>query len=334
MVGPRGADHDRGRAGRRSLCMLTVWRDGTELDDGRRRGAVRRAPARVGRRAARSGCTSPAASPRRRAVAHGRTSRTDASSFHLGHPARTRRSDQGRLLDSAARWTPTKPARSSRTSARAVSRRSPPPPHARNWTPRRRSVLGRKTRFARPSARSARSITRTGASVGMLANEVRDALQAAVDERRAALEAADESRLLEADGVDVTLPGRRPRPGSLHPLTIVERRIVEVFTRMGYQVVEGPEIEDDWHNFEALEHPARPSRPDHEGLALRGHPRHVCCGPRRRRRRSARWRARTRRSTSCRPAASTARRRPTPRTCRSSIRSSASSWTRASRSPT
>ena len=59
----------------------------------------------------------------------------------------------------------------------------------------------------------------------------------------------------------MTLPGRRPRPGSLNPLAIVERRIVEVFTRMGYQVVEGPEIEDDWHNFEALnippDHPAR-----------------------------------------------------------------------------
>jgi phenylalanyl-tRNA synthetase alpha chain len=95
----------------------------------------------------------------------------------------------------------------------------------------------------------------------MLANEVRDELTMAIDDRKAALDLADESRLLEGDGVDVTLPGRRPRPGSLNPLAVVERRIVEVFTRMGYQVVEGPEIEDDWHNFEALnippDHPAR-----------------------------------------------------------------------------
>jgi len=82
--------------------------------------------------------------------------------------------------------------------------------------------------------------------------------------------------MLERDRVDVTLPGRRPRPGSLHPLSIVEREIVEVFTRMGYRVVEGPEVETDWYNFTALnipdDHPARgekdtiyldvPGRPD------------------------------------------------------------------------
>ena len=51
--------------------------------------------------------------------------------------------------------------------------------------------------------------------------------------------------MLAADGVDVTLPGRRPRGGSLHPLTIVERQIVDVFTRMGYRVAQGPQIETD-----------------------------------------------------------------------------------------
>src|SRR2546423_10153704 len=66
---------------------------------------------------------------------------------------------------------------------------------------------------------------------------------------------------LEDDAVDVTLPGRRLRPGSLHPLTVVEHEIVEIFMRMGYRVVEGPEIETDWYNFQALnigpDHPAR-----------------------------------------------------------------------------
>jgi phenylalanyl-tRNA synthetase alpha chain len=123
------------------------------------------------------------------------------------------------------------------------------------------SVLGRKARFAEAQRALGSFDHGDRRVVGMLANEVRDALQAAIEQRRAALEVAAGSRLLEADGVDVTLPGRRPRPGSLHPLAIVERRIVEVFTRMGYQVVEGPEIEDDWHNFEALnippDHPAR-----------------------------------------------------------------------------
>ncbi len=61
--------------------------------------------------------------------------------------------------------------------------------------------------------------------------------------------------------VDVTLPGRRPATGRRHPLTIVQERVEDIFLSMGYQVLDGPELEDDWHNFEALnmppEHPAR-----------------------------------------------------------------------------
>ena len=113
--------------------------------------------------------------------------------------------------------------------------------------------------------------------VGRVANEVRGALRAAIDERAWAIAEREGARLLEADAVDVTLPGRRPRPGSLHPLTIVERQIVEAFTRMGYRVREGPEVEDDWHNFEALnippDHPARTMKDslyvDVPGLLLR-----------------------------------------------------------------
>ena len=71
--------------------------------------------------------------------------------------------------------------------------------------------------------------------------------------------------------------GRRPRPSSLHPLSLVQDRIVEIFTRMGYRVAVGPEIEDEWHNFEALnippDHPARTMKDslyvDAEGLLLR-----------------------------------------------------------------
>jgi phenylalanyl-tRNA synthetase alpha chain len=73
--------------------------------------------------------------------------------------------------------------------------------------------------------------------------------------------AIERTARLERDRVDVTLPGRRPRPGSLHPLTAAEREIVDVFVRMGYRVVEGPEVETDWYNFTALnipeDHPAR-----------------------------------------------------------------------------
>lgn len=97
--------------------------------------------------------------------------------------------------------------------------------------------------------------------LGRLTNEVLAELRAEVENRRAELEGGADAELLVADAVDVTLPGRRLRPGSFHPLTLVEDRMVDVFTRMGYRVAEGPEIEDEWHNFEALnippDHPAR-----------------------------------------------------------------------------
>jgi phenylalanyl-tRNA synthetase alpha chain len=97
--------------------------------------------------------------------------------------------------------------------------------------------------------------------VGQRTNEVRTALRTAIAERRAELEAQRDRALLAADRVDMTLPGRRPRPGSLHPLTITEYRMVDIFTRMGYRVVEGPLVETEWYNFTALnipeDHPAR-----------------------------------------------------------------------------
>jgi phenylalanyl-tRNA synthetase alpha chain len=139
------------------------------------------------------------------------------------------------------------------------------------------SVLGRKAKWSEVQ----KSLGSLGAEdrkqVGMLANDVRSTLEASLDERRAALAGSSEERLLQADAVDVTLPGRRPRPGSLHPLTIVRNQIVDIFTRMGYRIAEGPEIEDDWHNFEALnippDHPARTMKDslyiDAPGLLLR-----------------------------------------------------------------
>jgi len=113
--------------------------------------------------------------------------------------------------------------------------------------------------------------------LGRRTNEVFTALREALAARTADLEERLEDVLLEGDAVDVTLPGRRPRSGSLHPLSIVQDRMVEVFTRMGYRVAEGPEIEDDWHNFEALnippDHPARTMKDslyvDVDGLLLR-----------------------------------------------------------------
>jgi len=123
------------------------------------------------------------------------------------------------------------------------------------------AVLGRKSRYADVQRSLAALPPEDRKTVGKLANEVRSALETELERRRRELSRADEERLLEADAVDVTLPGRRPRTGSLHPLTIVEQRIVDIFTRMGYRVAEGPEVETDWYNFQALnippDHPAR-----------------------------------------------------------------------------
>jgi len=94
-------------------------------------------------------------------------------------------------------------------------------------------------------------------TLGRLANEFKQAAEAAIAERQAIFDASR----APAGAVDVTLPGRRPLLGRRHPLTLVREQVEAIFTRMGFQVIEGPEIEDDWHNFEALnmppEHPAR-----------------------------------------------------------------------------
>jgi phenylalanyl-tRNA synthetase alpha chain len=123
------------------------------------------------------------------------------------------------------------------------------------------SILGRRSRFQEVQGALGSMPPEDRRDVGRRTNEVRDALRAALERRRTALEGEREDALLESDGVDVTLPGRRPRPGSLHPLTIVEYEIVDIFTRMGYRVVEGPEVETEYYNFDALnippEHPAR-----------------------------------------------------------------------------
>jgi len=96
---------------------------------------------------------------------------------------------------------------------------------------------------------------------GQAINEAKDAVQRLLDARRRALEAAALEAQLAAERIDVTLPGRGRRLGGLHPITRTLERIERIFARAGYAVAEGPEIEDDYHNFGALNipehHPAR-----------------------------------------------------------------------------
>ncbi|HTG47048.1 MAG TPA: phenylalanine--tRNA ligase subunit alpha [Actinomycetota bacterium] len=137
------------------------------------------------------------------------------------------------------------------------------------------AVLGRRSTFGEIQ-RSLGGLDEDGRrELGRRVNEVRRELTDALGARRAAFRSEAEAALLAADRVDLTLPGRRPRTGSLHPLTIVEDEIVELFLRMGFTVAQGPEIEDDWHNFEALnipaDHPARTMK-DSLYVAIPGHP--------------------------------------------------------------
>jgi len=92
---------------------------------------------------------------------------------------------------------------------------------------------------------------------GQMANQVKQALEKAIDEALARFEADG----TETEGIDVSLPGRPQPQGALHPITLVTREVCDIFTRLGFDIVEGPEVELDYYNFEALNlpknHPAR-----------------------------------------------------------------------------
>jgi phenylalanyl-tRNA synthetase alpha chain len=98
-------------------------------------------------------------------------------------------------------------------------------------------------------------------TAGQAINDAKDLLQRALEDRRGVLEAAALEAKLAAERIDVTLPGRGGRPGGLHPITRTLDRIERIFAQAGFAVAEGPEIEDDYHNFGALNipehHPAR-----------------------------------------------------------------------------
>lgn len=113
---------------------------------------------------------------------------------------------------------------------------------------------------------------------GAKINAVKQQLQQAIELRNSALISAGLSALLEAERVDVSLPGRRQNQGGLHPITMTIDRITKIFASSGYEVAEGPEIEDDYHNFEALNIPSHhPARAMHDtfyvspGTVLRTH---------------------------------------------------------------
>ncbi|WP_408631175.1 phenylalanine--tRNA ligase subunit alpha [Methylocaldum marinum] len=96
-------------------------------------------------------------------------------------------------------------------------------------------------------------------------NRAKDQFAADLEARKCALEASELEARLERETIDVTLPGRGQRTGGLHPVTLTLRRITQLFKNVGFDIVEGPEVEDDYHNFEALNIPAHhPARAMHD----------------------------------------------------------------------
>ena len=95
--------------------------------------------------------------------------------------------------------------------------------------------------------------------IGKLLNEVRSLVTDAIEKRAAALQLAKESQALS--GIDISLPGALTESGSLHPLTQMLDRAIAIFRRMGFALADGPDVDDDWHCFDALntppDHPAR-----------------------------------------------------------------------------
>ncbi|MBI1731761.1 MAG: phenylalanine--tRNA ligase subunit alpha [Gammaproteobacteria bacterium] len=110
-------------------------------------------------------------------------------------------------------------------------------------------------------------------AAGEAINDAKTRLHAAIEHRRTALEQERIDARLSAERVDVTLPGRGQRHGGLHPVTQTLELVEDLFTQIGFAIADGPEIENDYYNFEALNIPAQhPARAMHDTFYLRDHP--------------------------------------------------------------
>lgn len=109
--------------------------------------------------------------------------------------------------------------------------------------------------------------------VGKRANEARRAVEAALAARTKELEAAELGASLAGERVDVTLPGDPFRAGALHIISQLQHEVEEIFLGMGWEIADGPEVEDTYHNFTALNTPdGHPARSPHDSFYIAGHP--------------------------------------------------------------
>src|SRR3954463_8252038 len=122
-------------------------------------------------------------------------------------------------------------------------------------------ALGRKGKLAEVSKGFGKLSPDDRSRVGKLLNSVKQELEASLDARKAALESIALNARLESEWLDLTAPAPGIRPGHLHPITQVQRELEELFVSLGFAIMDGPEVEKEYYNFDALnipaDHPAR-----------------------------------------------------------------------------
>ena len=125
-------------------------------------------------------------------------------------------------------------------------------------------VLGRKGKLTEISKTLGKLAPEERARVGKLLNAAKQALEEAFERRKQEFEAAALDKRLDAEWLDLTMPAPGPRAGSLHPITQIQMEIEDLFVSLGFMVLDGPEVETEHHNFDALnippDHPARDSQ--------------------------------------------------------------------------
>jgi phenylalanyl-tRNA synthetase alpha chain len=140
------------------------------------------------------------------------------------------------------------------------------------------SALGRKGRLAEISKELGKLAPEDRARIGKLLNSVKQELESKIEARTAAIESLALDQRLESEWIDLTAPAPGVRPGSLHPITQVQRELEDLFISLGFAVLDGPEVETEYYNFDALnipaDHPARDAQDTFwlkDGRLLRTH---------------------------------------------------------------
>lgn len=138
--------------------------------------------------------------------------------------------------------------------------------------------LGRKGALANLSKEMGKLAPAERASVGKLLNSIKTALEGTYEDKKARFERAALDARLAGEWFDLTIPATGARPGKLHPLTLIQQELEEYFTSLGFAVMDGPEVETEWYNFDALNipatHPARDMQDTfwlEDGYVLRTH---------------------------------------------------------------